>query len=176
MKNTHIYKTLRNMVAVVIAVLGMMTFSTKAKAQSNDISAETRTDIGNLNKQFEINIQKKDFASIIDMYADGASIVLPGGKKVQGRKAIADYWYTLTSATSLKSEILVLGGSGKIVYQLGKWTITTVKDGVEKTIATDIVLVWKRQQDFSYKIQLNSSNNPLAVNSAKVEQYEAAKP
>lgn len=176
MKNTLTFKTLRNIVAVVIAVLGMITFSSTAKAQSNDISAETRIDVENLNKQFEVDIKKKDFASIIDLYADDASIVLPGGKKVQGRKAIAEYWYSLSSTTNLKSEIMDLGGNGKIVYQLGKWTITSVKDGVEKTIATDVVLVWKRQQDYSYKIKLSSLNNPLAINPPKVEQYEAVKP
>ncbi len=176
MKNTFTYKALSNMVTVVITVVGMMTFSSTAKAQSNDISAETRIDVENLNKQFEDNIKNKDFASIIDLYADDASIVLPGGKKVQGRKAIAEYWYTLSSTTNLKSEIMDLGGSGKIVYQLGKWTITTVKDGLEKTISTDIVLVWKRQQDYSYKIKLSSLNNPLAINQTKGEQYEAVKP
>jgi hypothetical protein len=29
--------------------------------------------------------------------------------------------------------------------------------------------------DYGYKIQLNSSNNPVAANGAKVEPYEAEK-
>ncbi len=176
MKKNHSFRTLRNMIASLFTIATLTALSTSANAQTNEISTETRADIENINKQMEMDIKKKDFASIIDMYADDASIVVPGGKKIQGRKAIADYWYSNSTAISLKSEILDLGGSGKVVYQLGKWTVTSVKDGIEKTVSTDIVIVWKRQQDYSYKIQLNSSTNPIALNETKVEPYEAAKP
>jgi hypothetical protein len=51
-----------------------------------------------------------------------------------------------------------------------------VENGVEKIITTDIVLVWKRESNYTYKIQLNSSNNPVATTGSSVESFEAAKP
>ena len=63
-----------------------------------------------------------------------------------------------------------------MLYQVGKWSITKVENGVEKIVTTDIVLVWKRESNYTYKIQLNSSNNPVATTGSAVETFEAAKP
>lgn len=148
-----------------------------AQAQSgSEISEDVRTEIAKLNKQFEIALKKKDIASIVDMYSDEATLILPGGKKITGRKEISAYWYSLTNATGMTSEIISLGGNGKFVYEIGKWSVTTVKNGVEQIITTDAVLVWKRMQDYSYKIELNSCNNSVASTGEKVEPFEAAKP
>lgn len=175
MKTASALSTFRRFIAISAAFILLISF--QAKSQSNsEISKEVRTEMEQLNKQLENSILKKDFATIIDLYSDDATLIVPGGKKLQGRKEIADYWYKLNGTKTLKSEILELGGNGKMVYQVGRWTITNVKDGVENTITTDVILVWKRQQDFEYKIQLNSSNNPVAVTSKHTEPFEAARP
>ena len=174
MKTT--YSLLRRSFAAFLLTMGLMITGNAAFAQSSEVPSDTRTEVERLNHDIEKAIEKKDMAAIVELYSDDATIIVPGGKKIQGRKAIADYWYKMADAKSLKSEIVELGGNSKMLYQIGRWTITKVENGVEKTITTDIVLVWKRENNYSYKIQLNSSNNPVAVNGSTVEPFEAAKP
>ena len=160
----------------ILASLTLLVSTSAVKAQSaTEVNDEVKTEITRLNHELEKAIKTKDVATIVDLYSDDATIIVPGGKKIQGRKAIAEYWYGLTGTIKLTSEIIELGGNGKVVYEIGKWTVTTVKDGVEHTTATDVVIVWKRQQDYNYKIQLNSSNNPVAIASTPAPVYEAGK-
>lgn len=174
MKTLSAFLKNRHLLAFTIALLGLFSVN-NLQAQSTDVTPEVRTQLEQMNHRMEDCIQKKDFSTLIDFYTDDATIMVAGGKKIQGRKAIAEYWYSLAKATSLKSEILELGGNGKMVYQVGRWTITSVKDGVEQSTTTDVVLVWMRQQNYDYKIQLNSSNNPVAVNGTLKTPFEAVK-
>jgi ketosteroid isomerase-like protein len=173
MKTKFQFSTLKKFAAAFVMMLSLTATSF---AQSNsEISADVRAEVEKLNKNIEQDIANKDFSSIVDLYADDATIIAPGGKKIQGRKAIAEYWYTLGTATALKSEIIELGGNGKVIYQLGKWTVTSVKNGVEQITTSDVVIVWKKNTNYEYKIQLNSSNNAVAVNGKSTTPLEEAK-
>jgi len=174
MKTT--YSLFRRSFAAFLLTMGMITAGYQANAQSADVPSDTRAEVERLNHDIEKAIAKKNMAAIVELYADDATIMAPGGQKIQGRKAIADYWYKMADATSMKSEIVELGGNSKMLYQVGRWTITKVESGTEKTITTDVVIVWKRENNYSYKIQLNSSNNPVAVHAKANEPFEAAKP
>ncbi len=133
-------------------------------AQSTELPNDVRNDIEKLNKEMENSIKTNDMSKVVDLYTDEATIIAPGGQKIHGRKAIADYWYNFSRCKNFASEITELGGNGKMVYQLSKWTFTCVKDGKEVTYSSDVVMVWKRQSNWEYKIQLNSTNNEVAVN------------
>ncbi|MBK9399949.1 MAG: DUF4440 domain-containing protein [Bacteroidetes bacterium] len=175
MKTT--YSFMRHSFAALLVTMGLLFAGNAATAQGNgEIPADTRAEIEQLNKVIEKSLTAKDFASIIDLYSDDATIMVPGGQKIQGRKAIAEYWYGMTAAKSIKSEITELGGNSKMLYQIGKWTITKVENGVEKSMTTDVVVVWKRGNDYSYKIQLNSSSNPVASAIKKSDVFEAVQP
>lgn len=132
-------------------------------AQSSDISKETREEIEKLNKSIENAVMKKSLSDVPAMYVDNATILTPGGKKIHGRKEIANFWYDMANCKEFKSEITELGGNGKMVYQLGKWTMTIEKDGKLTTVSTDVVLVWKRESSYDYKIQLQSLNNMVTL-------------
>jgi ketosteroid isomerase-like protein len=171
------YSLFRRSFAAIAVTMGLLFASTASFAQSNsEISDDVRGQVQELNKDIEKALLKKDYASIVDLYSDDATIMIPGGKKIQGRKEIAEYWLSMMQMKSIKSEILELGGNSKMIYQIGKWTITKMENGVEKSIVTDVVLVWKRENNYSYKIQLNSSNNPVAYNQKTGESFEAAQP
>lgn len=165
---------MRRSFAALLVIMGTM-FTAQAQ-NNNDIPADVKVEIEKLNQQMEKSVQSKDFGKVIDLYSDEATIIAPGGKKIQGRKNIAEYWYSIGNPSSFKSEISELGGNSKMVYQLGRWTVTKTENGIEQTISTDVVLVWKRGSDFNYRIQLNSANNPVAINGKVVKHYEAAKP
>lgn len=173
MKTALQFSTFKKIAAACVLMLSL---NATTYAQSNtEISKEVRAEVEKLNKSIEQDIANKNISSIIDLYADDATIISSGGKKIQGRKAIAEYWYNLGTATSLKSEIVELGGNGKIIYQLGKWTLTTLKNGIEQTLSSDVVIVWKKNTNYEYKIQLNSSNNAVAINGTPVNSFESAK-
>jgi ketosteroid isomerase-like protein len=137
-----------------------------ANAQGSTISADVRSEIEKLNQSIEKNVAKKSLSDVAAMYLDDATILAPGGKKIHGRKDIADFWYNMNNCSEFKSEITELGGNDKVVYQLGKWTLTVNKDGKVNTYSTDVVIVWKRSTSYDYKIQLSSLNNPVALQQA----------
>jgi len=172
MKNKLSIVKISGMLFLSFLLLGSATSNAQS---SSDLSNEAKTEIEALNAEFKKLIEKNDLASIIDMYADDATIVVPGGEKIQGRKAIADYWYALGNIKSISSEVQSIGGNTKVVYELGKWTIVTNNKGVEKTTTSDVVLVWKRMQDYSYKIQLNSLNSSVSTTINNVETLESAR-
>ena len=142
-------------------------------AQTNDISNDTKIEIEKLNHQMEIAITKKSLGDIAVMYGDDATILTPEGKKLHGRKMIGDFWYSMSNCREFKSEITELGGNGKMVYQLGKWTLTVEKEGKLVTFITDVVLIWKRESNYQYKIQLNSFNNSIALSEKEIPSNSA---
>ncbi len=169
---TFINKNTISKVAAFVLLLIAPAFSF---AQSAEISSDVRSDIEKLNKQMETSIKANDMSKVVDLYTDEATIIAPNGQKIHGRKAIADYWYNFTRCKNFTSEITELGGNGKMVYQLSKWTFTCVKDGKEVTYTSDAVMVWKRQTNWEYKIQLNSTNNEVAVNESELPVNSAEK-
>ena len=113
MKTT--YSLFRRSFAAFLLTMGMITAGYQANAQSADVPSDTRAEVERLNHDIEKAIAKKDMAAIVELYADDATIMAPGGQKIQGRKAIADYWYKMADATSMKSEIVELGGNSKML-------------------------------------------------------------
>jgi len=101
----------------------------------------------------EGNMQK-----VAALYAEDATLMLPSGEKLQGRKAIYDYWAANAGARDLKMEITEVGGSSDMIYHVGKATVTKTVNGQPVTEASDFVLLWKKQPDWSYKIYVESSN------------------
>jgi len=157
----------------IMMTIGFAFAGNSSFAQGNsELSSDVKTQIQELNTNLEKTILKKDLSSLPDFYTDDATILLVGGKKIQGRKDIAEYWYSMNQVKSLKSEIVELGGNSKLVYQIGKWTIVKIENGVEKTIVTDVIIVWERENNYQYKIQLNSANNPTAHMAASKESTE----
>lgn len=174
MKNNQ--AILRRSFAAFLLTIGMMCSYLNATAQNTEVPDELRKEMAQLNLDLEKALTKKDIGAIVDLYAADATIISPGGQKIQGRKAIAEYWSKMAESGSLTSEIVELGGNSKLLYQVGRWTVIKTENGVQKTITTDVVIVWKRESNFSYKMQLNSTNNPVAVTGKTAASMEAARP
>lgn len=133
----------------------------KASAQESskmEINTETRDKIEQLNKQFIEAMQKGDIGAVMELYADDATMMLPGGKSLKGKKEISAYLSSMKTIRNVKINVLDAGSGGKIMYQVGKTTIVTTVDGKEKEETSDFVMVLKRQSDWDYKIAVNSSN------------------
>jgi ketosteroid isomerase-like protein len=95
---------------------------------------------------------------VSEFYADDATVIIPGGKKIEGRKAIYEYLTTLKNSKDYKMEVSDINGSGKILYQVGTVTFTADKNGTPETHSADQVKVWKRGTNWDYKISVDSYN------------------
>jgi uncharacterized protein (TIGR02246 family) len=99
-------------------------------------------------------IRSGNGAQAASFYADDATLMTSAGEKLKGRKAIAEY-YTQHPQPGLKLDVKEVGGSGEVIYQLASLT-TTGADGQAQN--RDVVLLWKKQADWSYKIYVDSGN------------------
>jgi len=128
------------------------------KDTKSDISADMRQTIDQLNAQLKEAMEKGDVSKIMDLYADDAMLMVPGGKALHGKKEIAEYFESHKNIKNVTMSVIDAGGSGKIIYQVGKATMTTNVDGKDSQETSDFVMVLTRQSDWDYKISVNSTN------------------
>jgi ketosteroid isomerase-like protein len=110
------------------------------------------------NRQMVETFKRGDLLGVARFYADDATIFSYRGQKIQGREAIDRYWTGSKGAKDWKLEVIELGGDKETVYQIGKSSLTTNSGGAEKTYVCDFVVIWKRQQDGTYKIYVDIYN------------------
>ena len=144
--------------AVLILLTGGPLSLAAQSDNKTDLNAETREKIDQINSKLSAAMQKGDLNQVMDLYADDATLMVPGGKSLKGKKDISGYLAGMKNIRNVKIQVTDAGGSGKIIYQVGKATITTQVNGTDKEETTDFVMVLKRQSDWDYKISVNSSN------------------
>ncbi|MEP7168145.1 MAG: nuclear transport factor 2 family protein [Bacteroidota bacterium] len=146
--------TLFILLAVVITPFNL-------NAQSSikgDATEDVKQKIQGLNQKMAEAFRSGDMIKVSEFYAADATVIIPGGKKVEGRKAIYEYLTTLKNSKDFKMEVSDVNGSGKILYQVGTVTFTADKNGTPETHSADQVKVWKRGSDWDYKISVDSFN------------------
>ena len=112
-----------------------------------------------LNSELVAAFNAGDMLKVASFFSDDATILLPGGKKLQGRKAITEYWAGLKGAQNMKMEVEDATGTSDMIYNMCKVSYSVVKDGQPTNQTSDVVMIWKKQADWSYKLYLNSANN-----------------
>ncbi len=120
--------------------------------------ARLRPVIEEHNRKMVEAFKRGDYLGVARFYADDATILFYRGRKVQGREAIDKYWTSIRGAKDWKLEFIELGGDRETIYQIGRSTLTSERDGKESTYACDFVVIWKRQPDGSYKIHVDIYN------------------
>lgn len=118
----------------------------------------TREQIEALNRQMMQTFKRGDMLGVARFYADDATIFSYRGQKIQGRQAVDRYWAGIKNGKDWKLEVVEVGGQGVAIYQIGKSSLTTVRDGKESTYVCDFVVIWKRQPDGAYKIYVDIYN------------------
>jgi uncharacterized protein (TIGR02246 family) len=120
--------------------------------------ASLRPVIEEHNRKMVEAFKRGDFLAVARFYADDATIFSYRGEKVRGREAIDKYWTSIKGAKDWKLEVIELGGDSETVYQIGRSTLTTERDGKQSTYACDFVVIWKRQKDGAYLIHVDIYN------------------
>ena len=110
------------------------------------------------NRRMVEAFKRGDNLAVSRFYADDATIFYHRGKKIHGREALDKYWTSIKGGKDWKLEVIELGGDAETVYQIGRSTLTTEREGKQSTYACDFVVIWKRQKDGTYKIHLDIYN------------------
>lgn len=150
-------KTISQVTAFIL-ILFMVPLALMAQSEKAEISTETKETIDQVNRKLVAALENGDLNKVMDLYADDATLMLPGGKALKGKKQISEYLAGVKRIKNVKINTVDAGGSGKIIYQVGKATFTNITDGKDTEETTDFVMVLKRQAGWDYKISVNSSN------------------
>jgi uncharacterized protein (TIGR02246 family) len=115
-----------------------------------------RQTIESLNQAMTEAFKRGDRRDIAQFYAADGMLIGPRGQRFEGRDAIATYWASFVTAKDWHLEMLEFDGDGTIVYQVARSKITHDIGGKELISTVDVVLIWKRQQDNTYRIYVDS--------------------
>jgi uncharacterized protein (TIGR02246 family) len=149
-------KTAKSLFTAAIYILMtafMLPLQSSAQALiKGDAPDDTKQKIQELNKKMEEAFRSGDMVKVAEFYADDATVIIPGGRKIQGKKAIYDYLTTIKDATDFQIDVTDVNGSGKILYQLGSISFTANNNGLSEKHSSDQMKIWKRGTDWDYKI------------------------
>lgn len=102
-----------------------------------------------------------DYAGVAAMYEDDAVLLGPGGYRVQGRRALDEYWAPrpdlpppANPAWSL--DIEWVEGVDSLLVQRGVSRLSRERDGERRESVVHFYVVWRRQEDGSYKIAVDA--------------------
>lgn len=116
---------------------------------------DLRQTIETLTRAMIMSFRFRDARAVAGFYAENGLIIGPRGHRISGRKAIATYWSSLLTAKDWHLEVLDFAGQGNLAYQIARSTITHDVGGAEFTGSVDVVLIWKRQQDGTFRIRID---------------------
>ena len=117
---------------------------------------DLRKTIESLNRAMTETFKCGDRREVAQFYAINGLLIGPCGQRIVGREAIAAYWSSFETAKDWHLEMLELDGDGSIAYQVARSKITHDIGGKELIGTVDVVLIWKRQPDDTYRIYVDS--------------------
>ena len=117
---------------------------------------DLRKTIESLNRAMTEAFKCGDRRKVAQFYAADGLLIGPRGQRIVGRDAIAAYWSSFVTAKDWHLEVVEFDGDGSVVYQIARSKITHDIGGKELIGTVDVVLIWKRQQDNTYRIYVDS--------------------
>ncbi len=126
-----------------------------------DAAADARATIEHANTSWEACIKVMDVACVVADYAEDGLFILPDGKVIAGKAAIAELYagsakagVTITEA-KITSEAIVSAGED-LVYEYGSGHVArTTADGTVTSRDSRYLTVWKRGDDSVWRIIRN---------------------
>ncbi|MGH7567264.1 MAG: YybH family protein [Gemmatimonadota bacterium] len=149
----------------VIAIGALLCLSGPAFAQAPSDSATAAAGIAEAAGTFSRALERGDAAGMADQYVDQATLIPPNGRMVTGRDAILAFWTPRnpdfhTLEHSLSTDLLEV--TGDLAVEVGTWR---QRGQLRQEAATEsagrYLVVWRRQEDGSWRMQFDSWTAPF---------------
>jgi ketosteroid isomerase-like protein len=112
-------------------------------------SAQVKEEIERLSKSMTDAFARGDMLAIAAHYGDSARIASTTGTAATGRTEVNKYWQTFPAeGRTWKLEVLDVGGSRDVAYQLGRSTVTSA----QRSQTVNYIGIWRRQPDGQLKL------------------------
>ena len=126
-------------------------------------SAATETiesDIWINNLSWELAFNSGDMEALANLYTKDAVVVPPSLEILNAQEEITKFWANqiLTGTDNFRVQTINLSRHGDVIYQTAVWIATKVSNGVATDLDGEMINVISRQEDGSWKIQLQSWN------------------
>jgi uncharacterized protein (TIGR02246 family) len=109
-----------------------------------------------LNRRLEQEFESGNLLGVADLYADDGVLIDARGERTAGREEIDAYWSAIESPVDWRLEIAEIRGSEAIAYETGTSHLTTRRDGVLHTSVNDFLVLWRRDPDGAWRIELDA--------------------
>ena len=106
-------------------------------------------------RELEQRYRSGNLLGVADLYTDDGEIVDASGQRVRGRSELDAYWSAIEEPLDWRLVTHTLRGSEAIAYQTGTSTLSMRRDGALQTFVTDFLVVWRREPDGEWKIELD---------------------
>ena len=116
---------------------------------SETMMAQGRAEVDEINRRFTEAFERGDAASVAALYAEDAVVLPPDAPMISGRAVIEEFWRGLMAAGArgVNLATLRLAGSGDVLHEVGRATITIQPEGGETNTQTvKYVVVWERDR------------------------------
>jgi len=126
---------------------------------------EVRKAVEAANAEWVAAFNRGDAVAVAALYTEGATLMPPDREMVRGRKGIQEFWQGAIQR-GVKDAALTtveVQADGNTAYEIGRASFTVhAKDQAPKPISSKYVVVWKRQADGSWKLQVDIWNSTPA--------------
>lgn len=139
----------------------VLSLSNTAAAQQANLPparAAIWNEVKALNDSMVAAFNRGDKLAVARFYADNARMAGGGGPETAGRAAIDRYWTRGQGPGSWRLEVLDVGGSANLAYQVGRSHLTSGTGATARTYVTNFVVVWERQAGGGLRITYDLYN------------------
>jgi ketosteroid isomerase-like protein len=113
----------------------------------SETMAQGRAEVDEANRRFMEGFERGDAASVAALYTEDAVALPPDVPMISGRAEIEEFWRGQMAAGVRRIDLapLRLAGSGDVLHEVGRATITFQPEGGEAiTLTGKYVVVWER--------------------------------
>jgi uncharacterized protein (TIGR02246 family) len=138
-----------------VAVL-LLSSAISAAAQS------AREDIVATLTKFMDAFNSGNAAAVAELYTEDAAVLPPGGKRVDGRKGVEEYWQGAIKAgvKNLTLKAMEVEERADLAYEVGAFTFDMPsKGGGLPTVGGKYVVIWKKGSDGSWRLHRDIWNS-----------------
>jgi uncharacterized protein (TIGR02246 family) len=162
MENTRMFALLLASCALLALGIGCAQ-TAEQKPPAPDLGA-IESDIRSLDKDWAAAAAAKDLDKSTSYYADDAQMFAPGAPPAVGKDSVRKTWSGLLTAPDFVSLTFAptsvqVAQAGDMAYELGTYEIVMKdKKGKPTPQKGPYVVVWKKQGDGSWKVEVDSSS------------------